>query len=225
MTIYPRWRHRSTGGRTVPAMPRVPRTHALPEHGVFHVVTRGAGGIAVYRDDPDRLRFLTLLHSAANRFEWRMDAFCLMTTHCHLVSPGRAARRSPPASIASTASTRAATTAATAGGASCSATASGQRWRLDRVRPPPARRMPLRQAQPGSRRTVRRPDDWRWSGRDTASSADQRQAVSETGARSFSGSHQARFARYHSTVSRSPCSQPMSGSQPSSRRIFDESST
>ena len=53
---------------------------------------------------------------------------------------------------------------------------------------------------------------------------DQRQAVSETGARSLSGSHQARFARYHSTVSRRPCSQPICGFQPSSRRIFDESS-
>ena len=105
---------------------RCPRVSAyatrFPSTACLHVVTRGAGGIAVYRDDPDRLRFLTLLHSAANRFEWRMDAFCLMTTHCHLVSPGRAARRSPPASIASTASTRAATSAATAGGASCSAT-------------------------------------------------------------------------------------------------------
>lgn len=67
-------------------MPRVPRTHALPEQGVFHIVTRGAGDIAVYRDDPDRLRFLSLLHSVADRFAWRMDAFCLMTTHYHLVA-------------------------------------------------------------------------------------------------------------------------------------------
>lgn len=67
-------------------MPRVPRTIALPEQGVFHIVTRGAGDVAVYRDDPDRLRFLTLLQQVVKRFEWRMDAFCLMTTHYHLVA-------------------------------------------------------------------------------------------------------------------------------------------
>ena len=70
-------------------MARVPRTLALPEQGVVHIVTRGAGGIAVYRDDPDRFRFLNLLHSVANRFEWRMEAFCLMTTHYHLVAWAR----------------------------------------------------------------------------------------------------------------------------------------
>ena len=51
----------------------------------------------------------------------------------------------------------------------------------------------------------------------------QRQAVSSTGARSRSGSHHSRLAAYHSTVSRSPSSQPTSGSQPSSLRSFDES--
>ena len=37
------------------------------------------------------------------------------------------------------------------------------------------------------------------------------------------GSHQSRLAAYHSTVSRRPSSQPTSGSQPSSRRSFEES--
>ena len=49
-------------------------------------------------------------------------------------------------------------------------------------------------------------------------------AVSSTGARSNSGSHQSRFAAYHSTVSRSPVSKPTCGSQPSSARIFAASS-
>ena len=54
--------------------------------------------------------------------------------------------------------------------------------------------------------------------------AAQLHSVSRTGARSRSGSHQARLAAYHSTVARSPSSNEISGSQPSSRRSFVESS-
>ena len=52
----------------------------------------------------------------------------------------------------------------------------------------------------------------------------QLHALSRTGARSLSGSHQARLAAYHSTVARSPSSKEISGSQPSSPRSFVESS-
>ena len=44
----------------------------------------------------------------------------------------------------------------------------------------------------------------------------QRQAVSWTSARCLSGSHQARCARYHATVSPIPSSKPISGIHPSS---------
>ena len=52
----------------------------------------------------------------------------------------------------------------------------------------------------------------------------QLHALSRTGARSRSGSHQPRLAAYHSTVARSPSSKEISGCQPSSRRSFAESS-
>ncbi len=52
----------------------------------------------------------------------------------------------------------------------------------------------------------------------------ERQAVSSTGARFFSGSHQSRFAVYQSTVSARPSRHPCAGSQPSSSRIFVASS-
>jgi len=54
--------------------------------------------------------------------------------------------------------------------------------------------------------------------------AAQVHSVSRTGARSLSGSHQSRPAAYHSAVVRSPFSNEISGSQPSSRRSFAESS-
>src|SRR5204863_4196681 len=49
-------------------------------------------------------------------------------------------------------------------------------------------------------------------------------AVSSTGARTLSGSHQSRWPSYQSTVSASPSGQECSGLQPSSEAIFDASS-
>ena len=56
----------------------------LPD-GVFHVTTRGVDRCHIYRDDADRLSFLRLLADCVNRFEWTVHAFCLMTTHYHLI--------------------------------------------------------------------------------------------------------------------------------------------
>ncbi len=62
------------------------------------------------------------------------------------------------------------------------------------------------------------------SARVTRTPRGQFHAVSRTGARSFSGSHQARLAAYQSAVAWSPSSKEISGCQPSSRRSFEESS-
>jgi len=39
----------------------------------------------IYRDDDDRRRFLGLLALTVHAFEWKCIAFCLMTTHYHLI--------------------------------------------------------------------------------------------------------------------------------------------
>jgi putative transposase len=57
----------------------------LPEYAVFHATARGAGRIAIYREDDDRRFFLALLADAVSRFGWSFHAFCLMTNHYHLV--------------------------------------------------------------------------------------------------------------------------------------------
>jgi REP element-mobilizing transposase RayT len=64
-------------------MPRLPR-NLLPD-GIFHVTTRGAGGIAIAVDDHDRRLFLRLLASEANAYDWSCHALCLMPNHYHLV--------------------------------------------------------------------------------------------------------------------------------------------
>jgi putative transposase len=65
-------------------MSRVLRS-SLPD-GFFHVAARGvAARCPIYRDDDDRLRFLTLLRDAARKHDWTCHAYCLMGTHYHLV--------------------------------------------------------------------------------------------------------------------------------------------
>jgi putative transposase len=49
--------------------------------GYYHVATRGNGHEPIFRDDLDRTWFLTLL----TREAWECLAYCLMTTHYHLV--------------------------------------------------------------------------------------------------------------------------------------------
>jgi len=55
--------------------------------GVFHVVARGNERALVFRDDRDRERerFLEILEAVADRYRWRVLAYCLMGNHFHLL--------------------------------------------------------------------------------------------------------------------------------------------
>ena len=53
--------------------------------GVFHVIARGNERATVFRDDRDRERFLEILGGVANRYRWRVLAYCLMGNHFHLL--------------------------------------------------------------------------------------------------------------------------------------------
>jgi REP element-mobilizing transposase RayT len=52
---------------------------------MYHVTTRSAGPIAMFIDGTDRMDFLDRLAKAAIKFGWSCRAFCLMTTHYHLL--------------------------------------------------------------------------------------------------------------------------------------------
>ncbi len=52
---------------------------------VYHITARGNNGTALFADDVDRYRYLTLLATAVRRLEARLLAYVLMTTHIHLV--------------------------------------------------------------------------------------------------------------------------------------------
>jgi putative transposase len=53
--------------------------------GFYHIVSRGNNRGEVFVDEGDHLLFLDLLGRAAERHEWLVLAYCLMTTHYYLV--------------------------------------------------------------------------------------------------------------------------------------------
>ena len=55
------------------------------EAGIFHVTCHSVRDTALFRDDLDRTRFLVELASVTGRLRWTCIAFCLMTTHFHLL--------------------------------------------------------------------------------------------------------------------------------------------
>jgi putative transposase len=68
-------------------VPRVIRS-TLPD-GFFHVVSRGVFRSRIYLDDLDRKSFVDLLHRCGTTYRWRCHAFCLLSTHYHLVVEAR----------------------------------------------------------------------------------------------------------------------------------------
>jgi len=69
-------------------MPRAPRVVA--PGAVYHVSARGNRRQALWADDRDRERFLSLLGRIVARRGWKLHAYCLMPNHYHLVleTPG-----------------------------------------------------------------------------------------------------------------------------------------
>ncbi len=53
--------------------------------GIYHVHTRTAGPVELFRDDVDRTVFCKHLVRRLKRSNWTCLAFCLMRTHYHLV--------------------------------------------------------------------------------------------------------------------------------------------
>ena len=64
-------------------MPRKPRTdYAGAWH---HLMNRGAGRLAIFRDDDDRKAFLDCLSSAGQAAQMEIHGYCLMGNHFHLL--------------------------------------------------------------------------------------------------------------------------------------------
>lgn len=63
----------------------MPRDRRPTAGGVYHVITTSTTPDAFFRDDFDRIEFISLLAQAGRRFDWTCVSVCLMTTHYHLV--------------------------------------------------------------------------------------------------------------------------------------------
>jgi REP element-mobilizing transposase RayT len=53
--------------------------------GIHHAIAKGVEGRAVFMDDHDRSVFLHRMRQAIHRHKWSCLAFCMLTTHVHLV--------------------------------------------------------------------------------------------------------------------------------------------
>lgn len=64
-------------------MPRPPRNEL--DDGLYHITSNAVADADLYRDDRDCEVFLGVLDTAVRRFRWICHAYCLMTTHFHLL--------------------------------------------------------------------------------------------------------------------------------------------
>jgi putative transposase len=71
------------GKRMTMSMSRYPQLYA--PGGYFYVMLRGVVREHIFRDGADRAQFYVYLEEAIERFQFRLNVFCLMTTHVHLV--------------------------------------------------------------------------------------------------------------------------------------------
>jgi putative transposase len=64
-------------------MPRPPRIQVAG--GLYHVTARANVGRIAFSDDEDRAQFLATLEEVVRRCEWSCRAYCLLSTHYHLL--------------------------------------------------------------------------------------------------------------------------------------------
>jgi putative transposase len=64
-------------------MPRPPRVE-VPD-GVYHVTANATNANEIFCDEKDRGRWLRLLRGVTYGFRWQCHAYCLLSTHYHLV--------------------------------------------------------------------------------------------------------------------------------------------
>jgi putative transposase len=65
-------------------MPRRPRAE-LPPVGIYHVTSRGVDRCLIVRDEHDWQALHELVLAAQGRFGLSYDAYCLMSSHVHLL--------------------------------------------------------------------------------------------------------------------------------------------
>jgi putative transposase len=52
---------------------------------IYHITSRGNGRNLIYLQDADFELFLQVLTDVCERYDWLVQAYCLMINHCHLL--------------------------------------------------------------------------------------------------------------------------------------------
>ncbi|MDP4090632.1 MAG: transposase [Bacillota bacterium] len=64
-------------------MPRTARIKS--EAGIYHIMVRSISDIPLFRSDEDKDRYLSLVKKYQIIFRFKVYAYCLMTTHAHMI--------------------------------------------------------------------------------------------------------------------------------------------
>nr|WP_263324768.1 transposase [Neobacillus sp. Marseille-Q6967] len=60
------------------------RPRAWFQGAKYHITSRGNDRLAIFFDDEDRIKYLTLLEQTKKSFHYHLHAFCVMSNHTHL---------------------------------------------------------------------------------------------------------------------------------------------
>ena len=52
---------------------------------LYHIVSRGNERMMIFLEDADRIKYLNILHTTIERFNWLCHVYCLMGNHYHLM--------------------------------------------------------------------------------------------------------------------------------------------
>ncbi len=64
-------------------MPRLAREKG--EFQTYHVIMRGNERKKIFLSDKDRIRFIEILHKMKNKYNYKLEAYCLMDNHVHIL--------------------------------------------------------------------------------------------------------------------------------------------
>ena len=64
-------------------MPRQQRIKS--ESGIYHIMLRGVNKQAIFQDDEDNLKFISILNECKAKSEFQLFAYCLMGNHVHIL--------------------------------------------------------------------------------------------------------------------------------------------
>lgn len=64
-------------------MPRIKRQ--LTDCGIYHVIVKGMGSQLLFEDDQDRKKFLSILQKYKEEMGFKINGYCLMDNHVHLL--------------------------------------------------------------------------------------------------------------------------------------------